>query len=153
MAYGPDLEQVYDTIFNQFLTTWEAQTPALNGGVMPPIEWPDEPSPEVPLSKGKTPWCRIGARHQERYTTTIGYQLPGQGRVKAYGVVKVNIFVPAGKRGLAFAARLGKVAVAAFEGQRAGDIWFTDVVPQEVGVDGAWYQFDVKATFHYDNHL
>mgnify|MGYP006921313118 CR=1 FL=1 len=149
---GPDLEQVYDSIFGCFRTAWLTNTPTLAGGTAPEIEWPDMPRPETPLSEGKDPWCRIAVKHQERMLTTIG-TLPGQGRTKSTGTVKVNIFVPAGKRGLAFASRLGKVAVAAFEGQRAGDVWFTDVVPQEVGIDGAWYQYDVKATFHYDNHL
>lgn len=159
MAYeGPDLEQVYDSIFTQFRTPWAADTPALMVAAgypneAPDVEWPDEPERKTPLSKGKKPWARIAAKHSYRGTTTIGTQLPDHGRIEAEGVVMVNIFVPAGKRGLAFAARLGKVAVAAFEGQRAGDVWFTDVVPEEVGVDGAWLQYNVKAKFHYDNHL
>lgn len=159
MAYeGPDLEQVYDSILGQFRGQWVAQTPALMVAAgypseVPDVEWPDEPEAKTPLSKGKKPWARIAVKHGYRGTTTIGTTLPGHGRVRADGTVMVNIFVPAGKRGLAFAARLGKVAVAAFEGQRAGDVWFTDVVPEEVGVDGAWFQYNVKAKFHYDNHL
>lgn len=157
MADGPDLEQVYDSIFGQFRTYWEADTPDLMdaagyGSEAPDVEWPDEPESKTPLSKGKKPWARIAAKHGYRGVTSIS-TLPGQGRVAADGTVMVNIFVPAGKRGLAFASRLGKVAVAAFEGQRAGDVWFTDVVPEEVGVDGAWLQYNVKAKFHYDNHL
>lgn len=149
---GPDPEQVYDSIFGQFKTAWEAGTPAVVG-TAPPIEYPDEPQTATPLSQGTTPWARIAAKHAVRSTTTIGYTVPGQGRVSAEGVVMVNIFVPAGKRGLTLAAQLGKVALAAFEGQRAGYVWFTDVVPEEVGVDGAWFQYNVKAKFHYDNHL
>ncbi len=152
MPTGPDLEQVYDSICGQFLTAWEANTPALTGSTAPPIEWPDEPQTETPLSQGAGPWARVTIQHATRDVTSISTQ-PGQGRVAATGTVMVNIFVPSGKRGLAFAARLGKVALAAFEGQRAGDLWFTGVVPQEVGVDGAWLQYNVKATFHYDNHL
>ena len=150
---GPDLEQVYDSIFGQFSTVWATGTPAVNGGAIPPIEYPDEPQTETPLSKSTVPWARIAAKHATRQTTTIGYTIPGQGRVEADGIVMVNIFVPAGKRGLALAARLGKVAITAFEGQRTGDVWFTDVVPEEVGVDGAWFQYNVKAKFHYNNHL
>jgi hypothetical protein len=152
MAYGPDPEQVYDSIFSRFHGVWLAQTPSLTGGTAPAVEWPDEPQSETPLSKGDKPWARITVKHTTRAVTTIGTQ-PGQGRVTAEGVVMVNIFTVAGKRGLATASRLGKVAIAAFEGQRAGDVWFTDVVPEEVGVDGTWFQYNVKAKFHYDNHL
>lgn len=150
---GPDPEQVYDSILGAFRDRWQADTPALNEGTVPDVEWPDEPEAQTPLSKGTVPWARVTIKHGYRGVTTIGYGLPGQGRVAADGTVAVSIFVPAGKRGLAFAARLGKVAIAAFEGQRAGDVWFTDVMPEEVGVDGAWFQYNVKAKFHYDNHL
>lgn len=147
---GPDIEQAHDAILGQFKSAWEAGSPAVSGsGVAPAVEWPDAPQAQTPLSKGTDPWCRVTLKHSKRGSTSIAYG----GRVESEGVVMVNIFVQAGKRGLAVAARLGKVALAAFEGQRAGDIWFSDVVPGEVGVDGAWLQLDVKAVFHYSNHL
>jgi hypothetical protein len=146
---GPDLEAVHDAIFGQFQAVWLAGAADAGGGSPPPIEWPDSPETATPLSQGADPWCRVTARHTKRGSTSIQYG----GRVESEGVVMVNIFVPAGKRGLAVAARLGKVALAAFEGQRAGDVWFSDVVPGEVGVDGAWLQLNVKAIFHYSNHL
>lgn len=156
-TYGPDLEQVYDSIFGCVRQAWLANTPALCAAAgyanqAPEVEWPDEPALQTPLSDGAGPWARVAARHSHREVSTIS-TLAGQGRVKAEGVVMVNIFVPAGKRGLTFASRLGKVVLEAFEGQRAGEVWFTEAVPEEVGVDGAWFQYNVKAKFHYDNHL
>lgn len=152
MASGPELDEVYDIIFDQFRDTWNALTPAIVG-IAPAIEWPDDPKLETPLSAGVVPWCRITAKHTMREITTIGFSNPGQGRIKSEGVVAVNIFVPSGKRGLTLAAQLGRVAITAFEGQRVSGLWFTDVRPEEGGVDGAWLQYNVKATFHYDNHL
>lgn len=152
---GPDLEAAGDEMFAQFNAAWLAGAPLVaDEGVAPEVMWPDSP-PEMQtqLSKGTKAWCRVTAKHHKRGVTSIGFGMPGQGRVNSSGTIMVNIFVPAGKRGLAVAARLGKVALAAFEGQRTANIWFTDAVPEEVGVDGAWFQYNVKATFHYDNHL
>lgn len=151
---GLDFEGAYDALFGQFLTVWQAQTPAVNGNVVPEVIWPDSPeAAQTQLAKGELAWCRVTAKHDIRKISSIGFGGAGQGRIENHGTIMVNIFVPAGKRGLATAARLGKVALAAFEGQRAGDIWFTDVMPQEAGVDGPWFQYNVKARFHYDNHL
>lgn len=151
---GPDFEAAYDEMFAAFFAKWQAGAPAVAGGAVPEVVWPDSlPDMRTQLTKGSVPWCQVAAKHHVRGVTSIGFGLPGQGRVASSGTVMVNIFVPAGKRGLATAARLGKVALAAFEGQRTANVWFTDAVPEEVGVDGAWFQYNVKATFHYDNHL
>jgi hypothetical protein len=144
---NPDVEEVYDHILGHFKEAWDAGTPAVNGGSVVPVEWPDEPSTESPLNEGTTPWARVTVRHLDRRTTSIG------GRVsESAGIVRVSVFVLAGKRGLVESARIGKVALDAFEGQRSGPVWFSDVLPKEVGVDGAWYQYDVTATFRYSNN-
>ena len=96
MPTGPDLEQVYDSILGRFREEWELSAGAVVGGAAPDVEWPDEPEHATPLSKGVVPWARVAMRHGYRGVTTIGSQLPGQGRIAADGTVMVNIFVPAG---------------------------------------------------------
>lgn len=148
-ASGPTILDAYDTIFGLFKAAWEANAYDVVG-FTPEIEWPAEPERATPLRDGDKHWARIAVKHDVRRSSSVS-QSEGRHRIEAEGTVMVNIFVPVGKRGLTDAARLGKVAVDAFEGKRAGGIWFSEVSPEEAGVDGAWLQMNVKARFHYDN--
>lgn len=152
LVSGPDLQQAQDSIFGLFAAAWAAYSPAFNDGTAPPIEWPDTPETQTPLSMGDAPWCRVDLQYTSRGSSSIG----GAASVSKYtshGLVVVSIFVPAGKRGLVASAQLGNVALAAFEGQRTDQgVWFSDVVPKKVGGDSGWQQLNVVATFTYYTH-
>lgn len=148
----PTILEVYDAVLGAFKSAWDANAAAAIGASSTPsVEWPLQPEAQTPLAKGEAPWARVSLRHATSDQTTVG-GLPGQTNFQSSGVVRVNIFVLASKRGLVDAALLGKVALDAFRGVRSGPVWFTGVRPQEVGVDGLWYQFDVTATFRYANN-
>lgn len=143
-----NIEEGRDAILDHFKAVWDAGTPALNGGAAPVVEWPNLPLPEPPLSDGNKPWARIVVRHSNGEQRTLGGV--GARRFTRSGLVVVQVFVPAGKRGLVTGDRLGNVALSAFEGEQSGDVWYTDVVQREIGVDGNWHQTNVSATFQYD---
>ena len=141
-------EAARDAILDKFKAAWDAGTPAVNGGDIPSVEWPNVDPPDPPLTEGNAPWARVTVRHGPGGQATLGEA--GARRFSRTGTVTVQIFVPAAKRGLVTGDRLGNVALSAFEGERSEDVWFSDVEMREVGVDGAWHQTNVSATFNYE---
>jgi hypothetical protein len=140
-------EDARDYILAKFKTAWDANAAAVNGGTVPEVEWPNIPTSR-PLSEGNEPWARIVVKHTLGSQRSLG-EKPNR-RFQRDGIVLVQVFVPAAKRGLVTGDRLGNVALDAFEGEESGDVWFRDAVLAEIGVDGNWYQFNVTATFEYD---
>lgn len=140
-------EEARDAILDRFKAAWDANSAAHADGVVPPVEWPDEPV-DPPLSQGSVPWARVLVKHNVSGQTSLGEE--NGRRFTRRGIVIVQVFTPAGKRGLLTGDRLGKVALDAFEGEESGDVWFRDAVQREIGVDGAWYQTNVTAEFQYD---
>ncbi len=147
-------EDAQDLIFAKFKAAWDAKSAAVNGGAVPEVEWPNvervdgNGNPLKPLSEGNKPWARITVRHSTGDQRTLGEV--GSRRFTRTGTAIVQVFVPAGKRGLVTGDRLGNVALDAFEGEESGDVWFKNVVQREIGVDGAWHQTNVYADFEYD---
>lgn len=142
-------EQARDAVLGLFQTQLanEYQS-AANDADEPVVFWDN-------LDKGESapvdrPWFRVTVRHTNGEQTTL--QEPGSRRFSREGLVTVQIFVPAGARGLTLADRLGKMATDAFEGRQADGVWFRNVRLNEVGNDekGAWYQANVIAEFYYE---
>ncbi len=102
----------------------------------------------VPPS-GNTAWARVVLRH----TTSEQASLSGASGTQRYerrGVLVIQIFVPPGK-GLAEATDLPTIVQTAYEGiTTTNGAWFRDVVVNEVGPDGDFYQTNVVALFEYD---
>ena len=144
-------EEATDYILAKFKTAWDANAGAFNGGTVPDVEWPrvaiDEDD-KGHLSKGNKPWARIRVQHNAGEQRSMG-EKPNR-RFTKYGIVTVQVFTPAGKRGSVTGYRLGNVALDAFEGEESGDVWFRNAVLREVGVDGHWDQMNVYAEFEYD---
>jgi len=142
-------EQARDYILAKFKAAWDANSPAVNDGAAPPVEYPNMPQ-QPHLADGLVPWARVYVRHTSSDQSSLG--AVGQRRFTRYGIVTVQVFVPAGKQGLVRADRLGKVALDAFEGEETstGDVWFRSALCREVGVVDDWYQMNVTAEFTYD---
>lgn len=141
-------EEARDAILDKFKAAWDANAATHADGVVPPVEWPNILPPDPPLSAGNAPWARVVIKHNAGEQRSFGEPLSR--RFARIGVVVVQVFVPAGERGLLTGDRLGKVALDAFEGEESGDVWFKNVVQREIGVDGAWHQTNVIAEFEYD---
>ncbi len=98
---------------------------------------------------GNTPWARVRLRH----TTSGQASLSGQSGTRIFtrnGILTVQIFVPPGK-GLAEATDLPKIIQDSYEGvETSNGVWFRDVVVNEIGSDGDFYQTNVVALFEYD---
>jgi hypothetical protein len=148
MADIETYEAARDAVLDKFKAAWDAGTPALNGGTVPTVEWPNVDPVDPPLTAGNVPWARVTVKHSAGGQATLGET--GGRRFSRVGTVTVQIFVPAAKRGLVTGDRLGNVALSAFEGERSEDVWFSDVVMNEIGVDGAWHQTNVSATSTYE---
>ena len=98
---------------------------------------------------GNTPWARVGLRHTRSEQATLA-GTDGRRRFDRNGILTIQIFVPPGK-GLAEASDLPKILQDAYEGvETTNGAWFRDVVVNEVGTDGDFYQTNVVALFEYD---
>jgi len=97
---------------------------------------------------GNDPWARVILRH----TTAGQASLSGVSGTRMFdrqGILVMQIFVPPGK-GLAEAIDLPKIVQDAYEGiETANGAWFRDVVVNEIGVDGDFYQTNVVVLFEY----
>lgn len=142
-----DVDTAPDALLSHFYSYWKDNTPAVNGGVVPDVEWPNDENLGTPLNQGNVPWARVTVKHLSRSLRSIGSKLYQQN-----GQIMVQVFAPGGKQGLAVASALGKVALDAFEGKHdgSGELWFRDATYREVGQDGPWYQANVTAGFTYD---
>lgn len=101
------------------------------------------------LPDGDVTWARVTIEHTAGFQRTISQptQLYSQ-----LGVCIVQVFVPYGG-GLASAAQSDPVHLiqGALRGvQLPGGVFFMKVKPQEVGIDGPWFQTNVSGVFQYD---
>ncbi len=146
---GLTFEQARDAILTRFKTSWDLNTPSLNGGQPVYVEYQNVVPGQSPLSVGHRPWARIRVAHTHSSQTAMG--VVGNRVFTRLGQVVVQIFTPAGQQGLVLSDRLGIIAMSIFEGEETSesDIWFRDVTYREIGVDEAWYQANVSGMFEY----
>lgn len=98
---------------------------------------------------GTDPWARVVLRHSTARQASLSGAL-GTQRYERKGILAIQIFEPPGK-GLSGATDLPKIVQDAYEGVRTTNgVWFKDVVVNEVGVSGDFYQTNVIALFEYD---
>lgn len=139
-----------DEIHALYQAAWDALTPAVNGGVVPPTAY-DGRAFTTPQAAA---WARIRVRHTAGTQATLsgGLGLPSRTRFNKTGTVIVTIFQPIEAGGdTTLAEALSLIAKGAFEGQQTpSQVWFRDVVAGEVGIDGPWFQAQVTASFTYD---
>lgn len=148
----PTFDQARDEILGRFKAQWDADTPALNGGVVPLVFWEgvgtlvDKPHAD--------PWAAVTVRHGPSAQGALANH-QGVRRWDRFGVVTVQIFAPLERGGgLALGESLSKVARRAFEGKEtASHVWFRGATINEVGVDGPWFQFNAVADFVYDEQV
>ena len=139
-----------NAMFERFWTDWQALAPAQNDGVVPEVRWQGDDSGTKPDASAA--WARITINHATAGQETLG--TVGNRCFERNGTVIIQVFAPLSRgEGLTQAEALAMIAQNAFEGKTAGpggEIWFRDVVINEIGPDAAWFQINVSATFTYD---
>jgi hypothetical protein len=139
-------EQARDEMLTRFKTQWDADTPAVNGGTVPTVEFTNIEKLVAPVIGAA--WARVAVQHSEGFQATLGET--GGRRFSRTGFVSVSIYVPTAS-GLALLDRLSKIAQDAFEGKATpGGVWFRNVRFREGTPEGAWFQGAVLADFEYD---
>lgn len=143
------LKTARNEIYDIFKAAWDANAGAVNGGVVPPIK--REGISFTPPPGAAWAWLLI--RHtggtQATFSNSSG---TGRRRFRKSGTISVRIYAPSSTSlDTTLAEDLAMVAEAAFEGKATpSDVWFRDVVPTEIGVNDPWIQFNVTASFEYD---
>lgn len=91
------------------------------------------------------PWAKITTR-----IISAGSETQGNRRFTTEGVLTVQIFTPTGDGNT-----LGDVlsqfvldTLRAHVGTASG-VWFFDATPNEIGLEGPWFQHNVTASFRY----
>lgn len=142
-----------DAILGTFKVAWDANTPALTGALAPVIVYESSEPDLKPHPKDSTlPWARAVVRHADTSKVTLASDT-GTARYRRPGLAWVQIFVPANSAKDWFLAQsLAMAAQAAFEGKRSpGDgVLFTAASIHEVPREAAWFRFDVKVGFYWD---
>lgn len=142
-----DHEQATDAILAAFKAEWDANAPAVNGGVIPEVEWP-----LIRYDEAKDPrdgaWARIVVRHTSGDQRSLGET--GGRKFERAGLVSVQVFTPVAQRGSTLGQRLGKVALDAFEGRDIAGVFFRRAALREAGPQANWDQVNVTAEFTYD---
>lgn len=129
------LNEARQEIFSQFVIAWADRTPyALQ----------NENLDTANLNE----WCRVTVLNNLSTQDTLGPK--GKRRFERGGTATVQIFVEGGK-GTDRLDELSTIAKNAFEGFTfdPSSVTFRDVVVNEIGPDGKWYQYNVVADFRY----
>ena len=147
MTDATTFAEARDAIQSRFKAQFDADVLAIVGGSDKPLVVWDNVALTGEPPKDKA-WFRVNVKHSDGDQVSLGEA--GTRKFSRDGIVTVQIFIPAGARGLALADRLGKMTVDAFEGKAAAGVWFRRVKLVEVGPDGPWFQYNVTAAFTYE---
>lgn len=106
----------------------------------------DAPDDLTPSTTNAAPFARTTVRILVAPQSTQG----ARRRFLTTGIVSVQVFTAAGD-GHAAGDALAQVIIDELRGHvgSAQGVWFYDVVPQEIGVQGAHFQINVSASFRY----
>lgn len=145
----PTTPSARDEVFGLFRVKWETDTPALNGGVPIPVQWPGVDTEAPPAAN--EPYAAIFLRLSESGQTTFGNT--GQRRFTRHGFVTVQCFAPLsmGNNASTLAESSAIIARDAFEGIGTDSgIWFYRARVEDVGATETWYQFNMVVSFQFD---
>ena len=133
--------QARNEMMATFKVAWDAAAVSQNV----PVLYPDV-SDDPPTSGA---WARVTVVHDSGEQATLASH-QGLRRYHRTGTIIVQLFTPAGG-GQVLSDALGKVVTDAFEGVTTeSGVIFRNVIPKEIGQDGAWFQVNVQAGFEYD---
>ena len=138
-----------DAVLITFKAYWDANAGAVNGAVVPPVDYSNVKDLAFPSPSAA--WARVSVLPIGEAIRSLG----GVGGRVYYteGVCTVQIYVPLGIAGLKLAYDLREVAVSAFRGQAAGtddELVFRDIMTIEAGEHiPSWYEMRVKAFFDF----
>lgn len=114
------------------------------------ILWPNKDLPDgTPHpQEGEDAWMAFHINHDGGGQHSLG-ERGGRTFTRKGGFV-LQIFVPAGQRGLEEATALATSAINVFEGETIGGVRFYRVGQRTVGRDGSWFQVNVRGDFEFD---
>lgn len=142
-----DYNTAIEEIYNEFYTTWIAQSSAVVGYVpeirVEGVELPDEPD----YSKF---WCRFSTQEVRSNQTTL--KGDEKIRYRNYGLVFIQIFCP--KSGVTSARDgrdLSDIGKKSYQGHStSGKIWFRNTRVNGLTPENLWYRINVISEYQYD---
>lgn len=131
-----------DEITKVAADAWLANAPAIVGATPLALMIELRDGDKEPTNRPKA-WARITLRHDEADTFAFGR------RYMNSGTLYVSVFVLFSDASGNIAQRLGVMLSDAIRAHN-GSVTFSRVRPQEAGNDGVWSQFNVLASFSYE---
>lgn len=148
-----DYETATDAVLARLKEVMDAGSPDLNDAVPLTLVFePTEPDMAPHPKDSDAAWARAVVRHADAHKATLA-SASGSSRYRRQGMLWVQIFVPAhSAKDWTKSQRLAMIVQAGFEGTRTpGDgVLFVTSSIIEVPRDGAYFRFDVKVTFYWD---
>ena len=128
-------EEAEDVIFGIFKAAWDPR----------PAVYDDVPD-NIPT--GEVVWARASILPATTRQTLAGEV--GTRRFTEEGTVVVQVFAPVGD-GSTACLNAARVVRNAYRDARNADVWFRNVRINKVGSSGGFNQFNVRATYSYDD--
>lgn len=105
----------------------------------------DDVASNIPVN---TPWIRACVKHGS--SRQSGFSSTHVRRFKEQGFLFIQCFGMIGDGQLA-ASELSFAFTSYFKALRDSDIWYSNIVANEVGKDGGYTEYKVSIQFEYDN--
>ena len=140
--------QAKDDILAAFYDAWTANP--LSSGISVFFDSLDEDADDKDANKS---WARASIKHFDgQFSRQSLASSDGTKNYQRDGNITVGIFTPIGD-GVDLNSGLASIVVNSFEGKRTPNgVWFRNIRFHEVGVDGTWFQTNVKADFNYSEN-
>lgn len=149
------LDTAVDAILSTFKVRWDTDTPAITGGDVPLVCYEATEEDLKTHPKDSTlPWARLVIRHANGPGKVTLNNAAGCARYRRTGIVWVQVFTPSGSPpNWLLCQKLARVAQDAYEGKRAAEgnsVVFTKATIIDKPKENAWFRYDVKVEFYWD---
>jgi hypothetical protein len=139
-----------DAMFAMVLADWSANAPGIVGTTgVPEVRWQGVENPNSPAVG--TYWLRVTEQIViESQTSLAGGD--GRKRYTSQGVIFSQVFVPVSDPAAYTRGRvLSEMCRNTFRKREPNDlVWFRNAKITPVGLTTGWYQFNISATFQFD---
>lgn len=148
MSVATTYPAVVDAMFAMVLADWQAGAPGIVGTI-PEVRWQGDESPQAPAVG--TYWLRVTEQLVIEQQTSLSGST-GQKLYTSQGLIYAQVFCPSSDPPSYTNGRfLARLCRNTFRKREPGDlVWFRNAKIVPVGLSGAWYQFNVSATYQFD---
>lgn len=134
-----------DEVFPLFKAGWDAGTPAINGGIIPPMRYDTVRDTSDPDPAAVYVEARVRLTDSQEVASL---QADGASLFFRTGTLEIAIYVPLG---LTTGEQLADVARRSLQGRTSENgVLIRHVSVTQAGADGPWFKWELTADLEYD---